>query len=203
MRKANSEELWEPVELLEIKVNRYAYEVQEKLDIYNISIQVSSRQVETLLNDVIEVELKEAKNETEVTRGSIHIRKGRTGKYYSVKNLHLHLTDFLELGFNMVQGDIKNKLIASSIFLIKLMEQLGINMEEEETAVCVALYRATKRYAITDDNIVKCITGELRESDYIELNEKKIGNILSDLIEMGVISVEEGRYEVTQEILFE
>lgn len=203
MRKKTSEKLWEPVELLEIKANRYAFEVQEKLDIYNISVEVNNGQMETLLNDVIEVELEEVKKETEITRGDILIRKDGSGKYYSIKNISLHLTDFLELSFNMAQGRIKDKLIVGAIFLIKLMEQFGVNLEEEQTAVCVAIYKVKKRYVITDDNVIEYITRELRESDYMELNEKRIWNILSELIEMGIVSVEDGRYEVTQVLLFE
>lgn len=201
MRKVNYEKGWEPADLLKIKVNRYAYEVQEKLGNYNISVQVSSEQVEKLLNDVIDVEIEEVEKE-EVTRGSISVRKGGAGKYYSVKNIHLRLSDFLELVFNLYQGDIKSKLIISFIFLFRLMVQLGVDLEEEQTMVCVALYNITKRYTVTDDDVIKYIVGELRESYYIELDKNKIGNILSELIKMGLVSVEEGRYELTQKIVF-
>lgn len=204
MREEDSEKLYKPVELLEIESDKCAYEVQEKLDIYNIPIQVTNREIEKLFNDVLEVELEEASEETEVTRGGIYVRRDGAGKYYSVKNICFHLTDLLELVFSLAQADKKrDKFFVALIFLIKLMKQLEADMNEEESAVCVALYRVTKRYAVTDDNIIKCITEELMENGYIELSEKTVGNVISELMEFGIVSVEEGRYEVTQMLLFE
>lgn len=203
MGKKDSEKSWDSVELLEIKADRYVDEVQDELDIYNISVQISSEQMEKLLNDVIAVELEEVKEEAEATRGSIHIRRDGSGKYYSVKNIKLSLTDFLDMGWDLVTGETRFKLFTCTVFLLKLMKRLGADLEEEQAAVCVALYRVGKHYAITDDNLIGFIDSELQDNDYMELGERKIRRIVSGLVEMGIVSLENGRYEVTQQLVFE
>lgn len=202
MRKSSNEKIWEPVEVLEIRTDHYIYAVQEELDDYNISVQIDHSQIESLFNFVLEVEMEES-TEEEVTRGQVYVRKDRKGKYYSIKNIQLHLSDFLDFGFSISQGGTKSKFIVCIIFLIKLLEQLGAELEEDETAICVCLYNASKCYALTDDNIIKCIADELRKSDYLELNDRKIEGTILNLIDMRIVSVEEGRYQVTQTLVFE
>lgn len=203
MKKINTEKALESAELLEFKAKKYINDVQEEMDIYNISLQISSSQIIKVFNQVIEVEKEEVTEETEVFRGSVHIKKDGSGKYYSVNNIHFYLTDFLEFGFDLLQKETNGKLIACAFFLIKLIEHLGYSLEEEQTIVCIVLYRVAKRYMVTDDNVIRYITEEMIQSDYIGLDERKIWNILSELIEMGIISVEDGRYRVVQELVFE
>lgn len=203
MEKEIFKEMGKAVEILDIKPKRYVYEVQAGLDIYGISFEMSSGQAKELLNEVIKVEGKEAEQETEVTRGRVSVKKGGDGKYYSVKNIHFHLSDFLELGYSLIQENSYGRLIVGTILLVKLLEQLGVDLEKEQVAVCVALNRAAKHCVITDDNMIKCITNELYEDDAFALKEQEIKNILWELTEMGIVSVEEGRYEVTQELIIE
>ena len=97
MRKKVSPKLWNSVELLEINTDRFWDEVQDELGIYNISIQIKSEQMEKRLNDVIEVELEKVQEETEVTRGVVHIIRDGSGKFYSVKILNLVSLNFWNL----------------------------------------------------------------------------------------------------------
>lgn len=193
---------WESAELLEFKSAGFTYEVQKKLDIYDIPIRIDSIQMEKLFNDVVEVEMGEVEKNTDTTKGRISIRRDGKGKYYSVKNIHLDLFDLMEFGFNLITTDKRAMLIVAAIFLKKLLGQLGMDMEEEQAATCVALYKAAKRFAVTDDNIMEHITKELEESDYCELSTKEIDRSLSELIRTGIVTIEEGRYEVTEEIYF-
>ena len=203
MRRPCFKKSGKTVELLELKANRLAYDVQERLDFYDISLQVDIEQMETILNDVIKVELEEVKEVPEATKGKVTIWKGKFGKYYSVKNIYFRLSDFLDYGFSLTQAnEISSMLIVSAILLWKLVERLGFDLKEEQTAVCVALYRLTKRYAITDDNITEHVDLELQESGYGELDRRAIGKALSGLMEVGILSIEEGRYEVAQKIVF-
>lgn len=201
MEREELEQKWEAVEVLELKVNKFIYEIKEKLDIYNLDIQISNVQMETLLHDVLEVEMEETEA-PEVTKGYVHIKKDGKGKYYALKNLYFFLVDFLEGVFNLTQTDKKYWIVVGAIFLYRIMQQFGVDMSEEQTAICVALYQAAKRYVVTDENVMKYIVEGLRESDYCELGEKKIGRELSELIEMGLVSIEDGRYEITEILLF-
>ena len=130
-----------PVELLELKVNKYVHDVQESLDMHNVPIQVSSEQMEKIFNNILEADIEYIK-EAEVSRGDVRIRRDGKGRYYSIKNIHIHLSDFLELGFSMIQTERKYMIFAGGICLLKLMEQLGIDLTEEQTTICVALYQA-------------------------------------------------------------
>ena len=201
-KRGRTKERWEPAELLEFKSARFTYEVQEKLNIYDIPVRLDSKQIEKLFNDVVEVELEETEKETDATRGKVSIRRNGKGKYYSIKNIHLDLIGLIEFGFNLTAADKRTMLIVAAIFLKKILGQLGVDMEEEQVAACVALYKAAKRFVVTDDNVMEHITGELKESSYCKLSRKEIDKALSELIQMGIVTVEEGRYEVTEEIYF-
>lgn len=201
-KRGRTKERWEPAELLEFKPARFTYEVQEKLNIYDIPVRLDSKQIEKLFNDVVEVELEETEKETDATKGKVSVRRNGKGKYYSIKNIHLDLIGLIEFGFNLVAADKRTKLIVAAIFLKKIPGQLGVDMEEEQVAACVALYKAAKRFVVTDDNVMEHIARELKESGYCELSRKEIDKALSELIQMGIVTVEEGRYEVTEEIYF-
>ena len=67
----------------------------------------------------------------------------------------------------------------------------------------MALYNAEKHYVITDDNIIRNIANELKENDYIELSERKISKVVLGLTEMGIVSIENGRYKLTQKLMIE
>lgn len=201
-KRGRTKERWEPAELLEFKPARFTYEVQEKLNIYDIPVRLDSKQIEKLFNDVVEVELEETEKETDATRGKVSVRRNGKGKYYSIKNIHLDLIGLIEFGFNLMAADKRIMLIVAAIFLKKILGQLGVDMEEEQVAACVALYKAAKRVVVTDDNIMEHIARELKESGYCELSRKEIDKALSELIQMGIVTVEEGRYEVTEEIYF-
>lgn len=199
MEQKQNEKQWEPIELLELKVNRYVHDVQEKLDICNISVHIDSKQIETLFNDTIEVDLEEIEA-PETTRGSIHVKRDGSGKYYSIKNISFYITDFLELGLNLIQTETKYKIVISAIFLLKLLKQLGVNLEDEQTVVYVALHQAAKHYVITEDNVTECVLDELGTSSYMNLSREDIKNILLKLLDMGIISVENGIYGVFQKL---
>lgn len=202
LKEKPTKDQMEPAELLEFKSIRFTHEVQEILKIYNITVQIDSKQMEKLFNDIIDVEQEVVKKELDTTRGKILVRMDGTGEYRSIKNIRLHLFDLLDFCFNLIQTEKWAKPIVAAIFLKKFLEQLAVNMEEEQIAVCISLYKATKQYTVTDDNITEHIAQELKDSDYCELSIKEIYKALSELIKMGIINIDEGKYEVTEEIGF-
>lgn len=201
MWKSEMEEKWEAAEVLELSAYRFLNEIKEKLDIYDLSIQINNSQIETLFHDVLELEMEEVEA-PEITRGCVYIKKNGTGKYYTMKNLYFHLMDFIEGVFNLAQTDSQIRIILGTIFLFRIMTQLGVDLSEEQATLCIVLYQMTKRCIITDDNIMKYIKQGLQEGDYCELGEEKIEKELSKLVEMGLVSIEDGRYEVTETLLF-
>ncbi len=188
-----------PVELLELKVNKYVHDVQESLDMHNVPIQVSSEQMEKIFNNILEADIEYIK-EAEVSRGDVRIRRDGKGRYYSIKNIHIHLSDFLELGFSMIQTERKYMIFAGGICLLKLMEQLGIDLTEEQTTICVALYQATKHHMVTDNNIGQYMVHELEEENYLEYTNEKIEKVLLELINMRIVSIENGIYKIAEKI---
>ena len=129
MGKTESKELWTPVEWLDFHANNYIYKVEDKLDLYNISVQIDRRQVEEVFNKVIKIEEKEEQGVVENTRGRINVRRDGSGKYYSIKNISIHFCDFLEFAFSMVKDELDNKGLACAILLLKLIEQIGVELD--------------------------------------------------------------------------
>lgn len=193
----------ELVEFFEFKANRFLREVKKKADIYGISVEITDGQMEKLFLDVVEAEREELTEAPEIMRGSVYVRKDGSGTYYSYKNIRFCLTDFFELVVNLTQTETKYRLVVSAIFLIRILKQLGCQLSEEQTVVCTAIYQASKHCALTDDNVLQCIVQELRESNYWNTEEEQIEKPLLKLEEIGFVSIVEGRYEVTEKILFE
>lgn len=196
------EQRWEASDFLELKPNVFWHEVKEELDIYDLSVPIDSGWLKKLFHDTLEPEVEEVE-EAEVTKGWTYLKPNGKGGYLSLKNLEFHLVDFVESVFNLLQTNTACGAIAGVIFLYRLFKYLEVELDEEQTAVCVVLYQMTKRCVITDENVIKCVAQGLRESDYDMLNEKAIENAISELIKIGLVCIEDGRYEVTETIRFE
>lgn len=191
-----------PVELLELKVNKYVHDVQESLDMFNVPVQISGEQMEKILNDILEVDIEHVK-ETEVSKGDVRIGRYGKGRYYSLKNIRLlYFMDLVSALFQMdkIQSDTKYMICIGVSLLLRLAEQLGIELTEEQTAICVALYQATKHCAVTEDNITQCIARELEEENYLGYTNEKIKKVLSELTNMGIVSVENGIYKLAEKV---
>ena len=67
----------------------------------------------------------------------------------------------------------------------------------------MALYQATKQYIVTDDNVIGYILTELKNWDDMDFCEQEVEELLEELIDMEIVSIEEGRYEVKQKVVFE
>lgn len=202
MERQESGQKWEAIDFLELKPNLFWYEVKEGLDIYNLSIQTSRSQLEALFHDTLVPDVEDVEA-PEATKGHVRLKPNGKGGYCSMKNLYFHLVDFLEGVFSLAQTNAICRVIAGTIFLCRLVQYLEIELDEEQTAVCVALYQVTKRYVITDENVISCVAQGLQKSDYGELKEKEIEDAISELIEIGLVCIEDGRYEVTETIWIE
>ncbi len=66
----------------------------------------------------------------------------------------------------------------------------------------VVLYQLSKKYVITDENILQYVNRELKENNYY-MPQDKINKAFSELIEIGLVVIENGRYEVTEKLVVE
>lgn len=193
---------WDIGEILDLKASRFLYEVEDKLDFYEIPIEINENQLERLFHDTLKTEDEEIEA-PEITRGFAFIRKDATGKYYALKNIKFHLVDFLEAVLALIQAEQRYRLIFAGIFLFKIMQHLGTDLSEEHIAILVVLYQMTKFYEVTDENVMNIIVQGLEENDYCELLEKSIKKKLSELMEMELVSIVDGRYEVTNILMLD
>lgn len=188
------------VDLIPFNIDEFLYEVQEKLDVWDIQILSSIEQMKEIINNSIEVDLEELESKKDQTR-SIHVKGDGSGKFYSIRNLRFCLIDFIEGIFTLIiQGEYW--VIAGVFFLCKMMKQMEVDLEESQAAICVALYIETKQCIVTDENLIKAITDGLSGSSYCELYEGDICKDLKKLMKLGIIKIEEGRYTVTQKVYF-
>lgn len=191
---------WQAEDFLELNANKLLYEVKVDLSIYDLPLQINTVQLEELFHKTLIPEVEETEA-PEVTRGWVKIKKDGTGKYVAMKNLHFYLLDFLEGVFSLVQTVPEYRLIVGTIFLIRMWQRMGINLVEEQTAAYVVLSQQIKRHTVTDENVLECMMRGLSESGYCGVSAEKTERLLSELIEMGLVFIDGGRYEATETIL--
>lgn len=189
------------IEILTLNTDELLYEIKEKLDVYDLSLSISNTWFEALLCDVLKVEEEEVEN-PEVTRGCVYVRREGTGRYVSIKNCKFFLIDLLEGAFNLAQAKGKGRIIVGAIFLLRIMQKIGYALSEEQTMSYVVLYQLSKKYVITDENILQYVNRELKENNYY-MPQDKINKAFSELIEIGLVVIENGRYEVTEKLVVE
>lgn len=200
MEKKEQGQLWDMMEVLELKPNWFWNGVKDELDDYQFSIEISVDRIESIIRDTLKAEEMETEK-PETTRGVAFVRKGGNGRYYALKNIRFHCMNFLEAVMALIQTEPKYQMICGGIFLYHIIQYLGVDMSEEQTAVLMALYQMAKYYEVTDENIMDGLLRKLEERDYCELSEKEIRKRLSELIEMEAISIENGRYNVSEMLI--
>lgn len=188
------------VDLISFNTENFLCEVQEKLDIWDIQVLSCSEQMKEIINNSIEVDLEELESEKDQTR-SIYVCKDGSGKFYAIRNIRFCLFDFIEGIFNLITQE-EYRVIACVFFLCKMMKQMEVDLEDSQVAICVALYIETKQCVVTDENLIKAITDGLSRSSYYEIYEDDIYKDLKELMKLGIIKIEEGRYTLTQKVYF-
>lgn len=188
------------VELIAFNTEEFMYEVQEKLDIWDIPISCSIEQMKEIINNLIEVDLEELEAGKDQTR-NIYVRKDGSGKFSSIRNIRFCLFDFIGEIFTLITQE-EYRIIAGVFFLYKMMKQIEVDLEESQAAICVALYIGAKQFAVTDENLIKVITDVLSESSFCELCEDDISEGIKQLVKLGIVKIEEGRYMITQKVYY-
>lgn len=77
---------------------------------------------------------------------------------------------------------------------------MGLN--EEEAAVCVALYSVTKQHAVTDENLVNLILQKLNAMEYGDLEDKQIYSIIKRLTDLEIVTIDNGKFILSQYVYF-
>lgn len=202
MGKNRLDQNWQAEDFLELNANKLLYEVKEDLSIYDLPLQINKAQLEELFRKTLIPEVEETEA-PEITRGWVKVKKDGTGKYVAMKNLHFYLLDFLEGVLGLVQTTPEYRIILGTMFLIRMWQRMGIDLGEEQTAAYVILSQQTKRYVVTDENVFECMLHGLSESGYSGLSMEKAEKILSELMDMGLVFIEDGRFEAAETVLIE
>ncbi len=203
MQEENFVKRLDTAELVDFNTKKYLYEVQKKLDIYDIQISVYSDQMENIFNDVVEVSLEEQEPGEDRTKGII-IKSDGSGKFYSIKNIRFDIVDFIVEIFSLVDGIEKRESLwfAVGIFLLKLMKKLGIELRKRQTDIIIVLYLETKNCIVTDENLEKIIVKGFERLGYRQIDAEEIYEDIRKLVKLGIIDIAEGKYIVAEKIYF-
>lgn len=185
------------IEQLDINLQNIMYEVRRELKTDDANISDKYEELRNIINRTAKIEWEESNSENTPTKGACIRRKGKVG-YYSIKNIRFHLLDFIQAIFDLLSA-VKFPFVASTIFLVKIIQIVGVELEENEAAVCIALYEETRQRTVTDLNLTKVIGERLKEGDY-EISISEIYDEIDKLLELGIIEIEQGKYEITQKI---
>ena len=188
------------VDLIAFNTENFLHKVQEKLDVLDIQVLSSSEQMKEIINNSVEVDLEELELGKDQTR-SIYVCKDGSGKFYAIRNIRFCLLDFIEGIFTLITQK-EYRVMAGVFFLCKMMKQIEVDLEDSQAAICIALYIETKQCVVTDENLIKAITDGLSRSSYYELSENDIYKDLKELMRLGIIKIEEGKYTLTQKVYF-
>ena len=188
-------------ELLNFNIEQFLYEVWGELDIYDACVSDNHGQIKGFLNDVIEIGQVEQKPKADSTRG-VYIKGNGSGKFYFIRNIRFCLLDCIEGILSLITIEKKYIVIACAIFLAKFMKGIGLALEEEQTAVIVALYLEAKHRVVTDENLEEVIAHGLENRGYQEMDTNKIREEIEHLVDWGIIEIEDGKYTIAHKIYF-
>lgn len=178
------------IDLTEMKKNI----IKECLD-EGVLPELDDDDIESLLNDAIEIELEERKNRSYRDRRFIQKKNG-VGVYVSIKNIHISLeviVNFLIL--------IKNfEPLAVVIFLCNLFKQLLVDINRWQMSIYTILYDEGKKYAITDDNIIEVVKNKIKEYGYEKENSQRIMDTINELYNLEMITIDDGFYKAEEKI---
>lgn len=186
------------IERLDINLQNIMYEVRRELKTDDANISDKYEELRKIINRTAQIEWEESNSENMPTKGACIRRKGKVG-YYSIKNIRFHLLDFIEAIVSLLSVD-KFPFVTSTIFLVKIIQMLGVELEENEAAVCIALYEETRQQIVTDSNLIKVISERLEEAGDYEISISEIYDEIDRLLELGIIEIKQGKYEITQKI---
>lgn len=186
------------IEQLDINLQNIMYEVRRELKTDDANISDKYEELRNIINRTAKIEWEESNSENTPTKGACIRRKGKVG-YYSIKNIRFHLLDFIQAIFDLLSA-VKFPFVASTIFLVKIIQIVGVELEENEAAVCIALYEETRQRTVTDLNLTKVIGERLKEEGNYEISISEIYDEIDKLLELGIIEIEQGKYEITQKI---
>lgn len=190
-------------EWIDFSITEFLYDVQAGWNLYDMNALDCYSQTEEILNQSVELELKEEEPEKSRTRG-VGVRRDGSGKYYSLENIRFCLLDCIDGIFNLI-GAIGKKeyaFIALIIFLFKFMRGIGIDLSEQQTAILVALYQESRHQAVTDNNLETVMMQGLKKGGYDIVEMDTVYHELELLEDYGIIEVYEGKYKVAEKIYF-
>lgn len=160
--------------------------------------------MEAIFNQTVELEREEIESSSNRTRG-VHIKMDHSGRLWSVRNIRFGLADCLDGIFNIActVGKKEYLIFASAIFLYKFIKRMGIDLKERQTVIIVTLYQESKHNAVTDENLEEVMGQGLRQSGYRFMDIDEIYSELKKLKNLGIIEIQEGKYQIAQKIYFE
>lgn len=188
-------------ELRGLNIDKLLYEVRKELNISDIQITINDEQIESLINDSVDVDVEELGSK-EISKRGIRVIKDGTGKFYSITNINLHLVDFVEGAFSLITADEKYTVFAIAFFVLKFFSQICVDLNEEQIAIIIVLYQETKHCMVTDENVEDIIFNGLKEGGYDELRKEEIKEQVRSLVKLKIIEIKEGSYFMVQKIRF-
>lgn len=189
-------------ELLNFNIENYLYEVKRELKACGTEISIGGKQMKKIFNQSVEMEIEKQRDDGIYTKG-IWKKKDGTGKYITYKNLRFLWLDFIQMIIGITEnGEKIHRIFIVSTFLLHMIKQLGIKLGEKQVAICSMLYIEMKSKAITDENIKAVLAHGLEENGYGQMSREDIYNELNELIKLGIISMKNGKYIITQKIYF-
>ena len=183
------------IDLLDINLIQMKKKIEKESRFEDTLFDYSIDDMKALLNEAIEIEAEET--EDAKTRGIVKKKNG-TGKYISIKNVHISMKIILE-GLALKKDMTPISIV---IFLYNLFEQLRLNISRWQMSVYMSLYEVRRTINITDENLVDVIISNIGKYGYEKLSTGKIMNTVNELYNMGLLDIDNGSYKVEEKVYY-
>lgn len=202
-------------EILDISVDQLIKETQKSCRIYGEVITQNRMEIQKCINDavVITPEVSEdaksirntkiAKNiqTVRIVKRAVMIKHDGTGRHIAAKNIRFYPVTFIEGLYGVMGNNLKP--ISVMLFLLNLLKQMSVDLDKKQVLLYAIFAAETKKVRMTDENLMQCVNSHRKQYGYSEWEEEELYEAVSRLLELEIIGVTNGVYEVNDRFYFE
>lgn len=162
-----------------------------------------SRDTKSIRNTKIARDTKIAKNiqTVRIVKRAVMIKHDGTGRHIAAKNIRFYPVTFIEGLYGVMGNNLKP--ISIMLFLLNLLKQMSVDLDKKQVLLYAIFVAETKKVRMTDENLMQCVNSYMKQYGYSEWEEEELYEVVSRLLELEIIGVTNGVYEVNDRFYFE
>ncbi|MBP3489070.1 MAG: hypothetical protein J6K53_11805 [Roseburia sp.] len=119
----------------------------------------------------------------------------------AAKNIRFYPVTFIEGLYGVMGNNLKP--ISIMLFLLNLLKQMSVDLDKKQVLLYAIFVAETKKVRLTDENLMQCVNLYMKQYGYSEWEDEELYEAISRLLELEIIGVTNGIYEVNDRFYFE